>query len=51
MKKRLLLSMLLLTGVLCLTGCEQAQSKEVSASGQEDSKEPQEKDEDEQLVF
>lgn len=48
MKKRLLLSMLLLTGVLCLTGCEEAQSKEVSASGQEDSKEPQEKDEDEQ---
>ncbi|MCI9227316.1 MAG: hypothetical protein HFG86_04705 [Dorea sp.] len=48
MKKRLLLSMLLLTGVLCLTGCEEAQSKEVSSSSQEDSKELQEKDEDEQ---
>lgn len=45
MKKKLLLSMLLLTGVLCLTGCEQAQSKEMNASSQEDSKAPQEKDE------
>lgn len=41
MKKRVLFLTLLLTGILCLTGCDQAQSQEVNASEQEEIKEDQ----------
>ncbi len=48
MKKRLLLSMLFLVGMLCLTGCEQGQTKEVNASEQEESETPGQGDQEEE---
>ena len=48
MKKRLLLSMLFLAGMLCLTGCEQGQTKEVNASEQEESETPGQGDQEEE---
>lgn len=48
MKKRLLLSMLFLAGILCLTGCEQGQTKEVNASEQEESETPGQGDQEEE---
>ncbi len=48
MKKRTLLSILFLAGILCLTGCEQVQNDEVNASQQEETKvtDDQDKEED-----
>ncbi len=48
MKKRLLLSMLFLTGILCLAGCDQTKSNEVNASEQEESETPGQGDQEEE---
>lgn len=46
MKKRLLILTLLLTGILCLNGCDQTKSSEVNASEQEETKDPDGQDEE-----
>ena len=38
MRTRFLLLVLLLTGILCLAGCDQTKSNEVNASEQEETK-------------
>ena len=48
MKKRLLLSMLFLAGILCLAGCDQTKSNEVNASEQEESETPGQGDQEEE---
>ena len=48
MKKRLLLSMLFLAGILCLAGCDQTKSNEVNASDQEESETPGQGDQEEE---